>query len=169
MKSEDREGSYVAVEVYADLDDDRLVFLGIRSDENDYASQRASLPGGHIEDKDGSSREAALRELSEETELDPYEEDLEKVGWLKRPSVEAYGFRYELELQEVEDMCPGNEEFEEIVPVSEKETSKLCVEYDKKKLGLELLTAVYFEELGKKMNEGIGLSAVDEESKASTA
>ncbi len=161
---------YVAVEVYTHLldEDDRIVFIGIRSDQKDYASQKAALPGGHIEEGE-TEKEAALRELSEETELDPDEDKLEEVGYLKRSWVEAYGFRYELNSEEVGDMCPGNKEFEEIVPASMKETSKLCMSYDDKdNLGLESLTSIYFEEIGKRMNEGIGLYGLDEKSKART-
>ncbi len=73
------EGELKTVGIVVCLNDEQQFLIIRRSDIDDRAGQW-TMPGGHIDDKDGSIEAGAIRELEEEANLSCKVSDLKYLG-----------------------------------------------------------------------------------------
>jgi 8-oxo-dGTP pyrophosphatase MutT (NUDIX family) len=82
------EGELRTVGIVVCLNDEQQFLIIRRSDVDERAGQW-TIPGGHIEENDGSIERGAIRELREEANLSCHVDDLKYLG---RPSPNKYYF-----------------------------------------------------------------------------
>jgi len=85
---------------------DKGEFLIIRRSETDQRAGQWTIPGGHIDEKDNSIEQGALRELEEETDLVCLPEDLTYLG---EPKPKKYYFLTHKWYGEVDVSIPNPE------------------------------------------------------------
>ncbi len=81
-------------------------FLVIRRSKSDHRAGQWTIPGGHIDEKDNSIEQGALRELKEETNLVCQPEDLTYLG---EPKPKKYYFLTQKWRGDVDVLIPNPE------------------------------------------------------------